>query len=361
MRQQLPLTERPLYPNALLSDVVRTIENSRRRIAVVVSSDGGLLGTLTDGDVRRCLLAGGTLQTPAVEAMNRNPITAKAGSPNGYLMDLMKRGNVMSIPIVSNEGNFVRIIHLNDLDLEEEEISKETGFEIAVIMAGGEGKRLRPVTKTIPKPMIKICGTPLIERQVLRLAKAGIHKVYISINYLSQIIEDHFGDGSAFGIRIGYLHEKKKLGTAGALSLLPERLRRPIIVINGDILTTSDFISLYAYHKDNEADVTVAAVDYRVSIPYGVIRVDGSSVTGLEEKPSQRFLCNAGIYAMSPDTIDLIPAETYYNMTDLIRDSLANNLEIAVFPVHEYWSDIGTHDDLKKARAVFSNISRLHD
>jgi dTDP-glucose pyrophosphorylase len=355
------MTERPLYPDALLSDVVRKIENSRRRIAVVVSSDGRLLGTLTDGDVRRCLLGGGTLQTPAVEAMNHNPITAEVGSPTGYLMDLMKRGNVMSIPIVTSEGHFVRIIHLNDLDLEEKEISKETGFEIAVIMAGGEGKRLHPVTKTIPKPMIKICGTPLIERQVLRLAKAGIKQIYISLNYLSQIIEDHFGDGSAFGIRICYLHESNKLGTAGALSLLPKQLQRPIIVINGDILTTSDFISLYAYHKDNNAVVTVAAVDYRVNIPYGVIRAYGSSVTGLEEKPSQRFLCNAGIYAMSPDAIDLIPSETYYNMTDLIGDCLTNNLEVAVFPVHEYWSDIGTHDDLKKARAVFSNISKLHD
>ncbi len=355
------MTEKPLSSKALLCDVVRAIEDSRRRIAVVVSNERRVLGTLTDGDVRRCLLAGGSLQTPAVEAMNRSPLVAAVGSSTSYLLKLMRQGNVMSIPIVDKEERFVQVVHLTDLDPENGEIAVETCFAAAVIMAGGEGTRLQPLTKTMPKPMVNICGVPLLERQVRRLAKAGIRRIYISVNYMSHVIEDHFGDGSAFGIKIDYLREKNKLGTAGALSLLPERPKGPLIVINGDILTTSDFISLYTYHNDNGAIVTVAAVDYRVNIPYGVIRTNGSYVTGWEEKPSQRFLCNAGIYALTPEAIDFIPAERFYNMTDLIENCMTHKYKVAVFPVHEYWSDIGTPDDLEKARTVFADISRNND
>lgn len=174
-------------------------------------------------------------------------------------------------------------------------------------MAGGEGMRLRPLTETIPKPMVDIGGVPLIERQIQRLVRAGIRRAYISVNYLSHIIEKHFGDGVDFGLEICYLREQEKLGTAGALSLLPERPVAPIIVMNGDILTTSDFGSLYAFHNNYSAQVTVAAVDYRVNIPYGVIRAEGPYVTELAEKPSQRFLCNAGIYAVSPLALGMLP------------------------------------------------------
>lgn len=347
------MTEKPLDSRAPLVEAVRAIEASRRRIAIVIADDGRLLGTLTDGDVRRCLLAGGTLDTPVSEAMNRKPQTAPADSSDTYLLDIMRHWNIVAVPLVDDAGRFLKLVHLSDLSPAEKSRGA-SDFAFAVIMAGGEGRRLRPITENIPKPMVDIGGVPLLERQIERLAQAGLKRVYLSVNYLSHIIEDYFGNGEKFGLEIRYLKEYEKMGTGGALSLLPERPQGPIVVMNGDILTTSDFSSLNAFHNSHGADVTVAAVDYRVEIPFGVIQNDGPYVRGLAEKPSQRFLCNAGIYAVSPASLDLVPARAPFNMTDLIELCLSQNRRVAVFPVHEYWSDIGTPADLDKARSLFS-------
>jgi dTDP-glucose pyrophosphorylase len=348
------MSDSQLRPDAPLMAAVRAIEFSRRRIAVVVDDEGYLLGTLTDGDVRRCLLDGGTLATPVARAMNSQPVTAKLDSPSSYLLDLMRRGNILALPQVDDEGHFKRLVHLTDLCIETSEASKISAFEFAVIMAGGEGMRLRPLTEKIPKPMLDIGGLPLLERQIQRLVRNGVRRVYLSVNYLWRVIEEHFGDGTGFGIEIRYLREKEKLGTAGALSLLPETPSSPILVMNGDILTTSSFDNLFAFHQSNGAYVTVAAVDYRVNIPYGVIHAEGQFIRRLEEKPSQRFFCNAGIYAVSPQTLDLLRQAEHCNMTDVVETCLSRNFPVAVFPVHEYWSDIGTPDDLEKARTFFS-------
>lgn len=347
------MTEKPLGSQAPLVEAVRAIEASRRRIAIVIADDDRLLGTLTDGDVRRCLLAGGTLDTPVAEAMNRKPQTAPSDSSDTYLLDIMRHWNIVAVPLVDEGGRFLKLVHLSDL-APAEKSRGASDFAFAVIMAGGEGRRLRPITENIPKPMVDIGGVPLLERQIERLAQAGLKRVYLSVNYLSHIIEDYFGNGEKFGLEIRYLKEYEKMGTGGALSLLPERPQGPIVVMNGDILTTSDFSSLNAFHNSHGADVTVAAVDYRVEIPFGVIQNDGPYVQGLAEKPSQRFLCNAGIYAVSPASLDLVPAQAPFNMTDLIELCLSQNRRVAVFPVHEYWSDIGTPADLDKARSLFS-------
>ncbi len=350
------MIERTLRADAPLVEAVRAIEASRRRIAVVANADGLLRGTLTDGDVRRCLLAGGSLATPVEQAMNPQPLSAQDGSTDGHLLDLMRHRNVLAIPLVDEQGRFCRLVHLNDLS-PDDAARVPANFAFAVIMAGGEGMRLRPITERIPKPMVDIGGVPLLERQIERLAKAGLKRVYLSVNYLSHVIEQHFGDGARFGLDIGYLREREKLGTAGALTLLPERPEAPIVVMNGDILTTSDFGSLHAFHQSHGAEVTVAAVDYHIHIPFGVIHTDGPFVTGLAEKPSQRFLCNAGIYAVSPSALSLLPHGSPFNMTDLIDACLAAKRPVAVFPVHEYWSDIGTPADLEKARQLFSEAA----
>lgn len=348
------MSEIILNPEAQLLDAVRAIEVSHRRMAVVVDMDQRIIGTLTDGDVRRCLLSSGSLQTPVIQAMNLSPLVAYEGSSAGHLIDLMRKRNVMAVPIVDERMRFLRLVHLIDLELPQDGNLTPTEFDFAVVMAGGEGLRLRPLTDNIPKPMVEIDGTPLLERQISRLVRAGLKRVYISVNYLSHVIESHFGDGANFGVEIRYLREKEKLGTAGALSLLPERPTKPILVMNGDILTTCDFGSLHAFHQSHNAQVTVAAVDYRVNVPYGVINTQGVFATELVEKPSQRFLCNAGIYVVSPLTLDLLQGNSKINMTDIIDTCLKRELPVAVFPVHEYWSDIGTPDDLEKARALFS-------
>lgn len=351
------MSERPLQPDALLVDAVNAIETSRRRIAIVTDEGGRVIGTLTDGDVRRCLLAGGTLETPVSRAMNPNPVVGQVNSAHGYLIDLLRRANVMALPLVDADGVFQRVVHLTDLG-HEEPIDDARGFAFAVIMAGGEGTRLRPMTHEVPKPMLEIGGMPMLARQIERLSRAGIKRVYLSVNYLAHVIEEHFRDGADFGIEVRYLREQERLGTAGALSLLPERPEAPVLVMNGDILTTSDFGSLFAFHRSCGAHITVAAVDYRVNIPYGVLHAEGASVTGLTEKPSERFLCNAGIYAVSPSALNLLRDSTFQDITDLIQRCLHQDLPVAVFPVHEYWSDVGTPDDLDRARALFAEPGR---
>jgi NDP-sugar pyrophosphorylase family protein len=290
------------------------------------------------------------------QAMNTSPLSAPDGSSEGYLLDLMRRGNILAVPLVNAAGGFVRLVHLTDLAPQEDQVGAAS-FAFAVIMAGGEGMRLRPITKNIPKPMVEIGGVPLLERQIQRLADSGLKRVYLSVNYLSHVIEEYFGDGAHFGIDIRYLKEHRKMGTGGALALLPEQPEGPFIVMNGDILTTSDFGNLYAFHLNHRADVTMSAIDYRIHIPYGVIHTEGAYATGLAEKPSQRFLCNAGIYAVSPQALPLMPRGEPFNMTDLIEACLAARRQVAVFPVHEYWSDIGTPADLEKARSLFSKAA----
>lgn len=354
------MSEKPLLPQASLMDAVLAIELSRRRMTVVVAEDGQLLGTLTDGDIRRYLLAGGSLENLAIQAMNSSPITAEITYSDGFLKDLMRSGNVTALPLVDEIGRFVRLIHLMDLIKEtKDNVGSSLEFSFAVIMAGGEGTRLRPFTENTPKPMVDVGGVPILARQIKRLVDVGIHRIYISVNYLGHVIEEYFGDGHDYGVEIRYLREHEKLGTAGALSLLPEKPNSPIIVMNGDILTTFNFDSFYTYHEEHGVMVTVAAIDHRVNIPYGVIRTSGQFVSELVEKPSERFLCNAGIYAISPEVLSLIPSGKFRNMTDLIGSCLEKKIPVAVFPIHEYWSDIGTPDDLEKARVHFAKMEIL--
>lgn len=346
------LIEKPLHSDAQLIEAIRAIEATSRRTAVVVDRDRKLIGTLTDGDVRRALLAGADLDTKVSQAMNRNPTYAHVNDPGSSLFDLMKSKNIVAIPLVDDSGYFVRLVHLYDLAPGERNFS-EAGFSFALIMAGGEGKRLRPITARLPKPMVEIGGIPLLERQVNRLAGAGLTSVYISVNYMSNVIENHFGSGERFGLRITYLRESEKLGTGGALKLLTERPKSPFVVMNGDIVTTCSFKSLADFHRDHDVALTVAAIDYRINIPFGVLSTKGAFVTNVIEKPSQRFLCNAGVYALSPQVLDYLPNEVAFDMTDLIKEVLTRRYPVAVFPMHEYWSDIGTPADLERVQDLF--------
>lgn len=345
--------DRPLKVGCALVNAIEAIELSLRRIAVVLSDDGALLGTLTDGDIRRCLLAGGTLQTPVESAMNRSPLIALETSPKELMLEIMKSGNVLALPLVDSLGRYSRIIHINDINVEVQGKSS-TVFEFAVIMAGGEGRRLRPLTDSIPKPMVDIGGVPLLERQITTLKKCGIDKVYVAVNYLGHMIEEYLGDGKKFGLEILYLRESSKMGTAGALSLLNASPKGPILVMNGDVVTQSSLDGLGVFHLEHDAEITVGAIHYNVSVPFGVIENDGVVIKGLVEKPSQRFLCNAGIYALSPAALSLIPSNEYFDMTTLVEICLKNGLVASVFPIHEYWSDIGTPADLEAVRSLFS-------
>lgn len=351
------MSESTLSPDNTLMEAVQLIENSVKRLAVVLSKGKHVVGTLTDGDIRRCLLQGCTLETPVTEAMNQSPVVTSVNTSDSSLRELLDKNNIRSLPLIDIDNRYVRTFHEMEFVSGTDGVAGEKTFSAAIIMAGGEGTRLRPFTENLPKPMIEINGIPLLERQVRRLVKMGITTIYISVNYLSEVIKEHFGDGSGFGVVINYLHEDKKLGTAGALSLLPKlESSEPIIVMNGDVLTTSDFMNLYHFHKEHNSVVTVSAINYHVDIPYGVIDFEGTEVKALLEKPSQKFFCNAGIYALSVDVLNNIPVDTFWNMTDLIEKCLLDKTKVTVFPVHEYWSDIGTPTDLEKARKEFKGI-----
>ena len=350
-----------ISPNETLYDAIRVIEESAKRLAVVIAADGFVIGTLTDGDIRRCLLSGGKLDTSVKKAMNPNPVLAPATSTDAYIVELLVRHHLRALPLVSSSGKYVRAVHISDLQPFDDPDTAVGKFELAVLMAGGEGKRLRPLTENLPKPMVEIGGIPILERQIRRLGKSGIKLIYISTNYLSAIIEEHFGDGSRFGVSIAYLRETRKMGTAGSLGLLPVRPGGPILVMNGDIMTTSDFGHLYNFHIEQKSSITVGVVNYHVEIPYGIIDCNGPDFVGIQEKPSQQFLCNAGIYAMSPDVLSELRAEVYIDMPDLLQKCQAKNMPVAVFPIHEFWTDIGTKADLVNARRVFSRKPEFYN
>ena len=338
-----------------LLDAVKAIEESPYRAVVVIDEDGTLLGTLTDGDIRRSLLNKGDLNIKLENVMNKEPITVEQHKSFDFIFNLMQKANVLALPIVDSKNKFIKLIHLKELSKKKNISFDKSGFSFAVIMAGGKGKRLRPLTNNLPKPMIEIDGIPLLERQINKLSQIGIKKIYISINYLSDIIENYFKDGSNHGVQIRYLKESEQLGTAGSLSLLPEKPKGPILVMNGDVLTNSNFRSFYEFHIQSNAFMTVSAIDFKITIPYGVIREEKGFIQKLEEKPSQGFFCNAGIYSISPICLELITKTDFFNMTDLIELCLSKKHPVAVFPIHEYWSDIGTPNDLEQARNFFIN------
>lgn len=347
----------PLKSSAKIMDAVRVIEAGRRGIAVVVDEDGLLCGTVTDGDIRRAILAGNGLDSAIERAMNKTPLTAPFGSSRKHIADLLLQKSLEAIPLVDSAGKFVEIIHLRDIQPEATTGGGE-GFAAAVIMAGGEGKRLQPLTDNLPKPLIEVGGTPMIERQVRDLVCAGVPQIYISVNYLGHMIEDHFGDGARFDTCISYLHEKEKMGTAGALSLLPELPEAPILVMNGDVLTNPSFKNLYLYHLEQQSIMTIAATEYQIEIPYGVLETDGACVTGISEKPSQRFLCNAGIYVLSPEVLNLMPQKVPCDMPDLVEVMLKTSHPVSVFPIHEYWADVGNPHDLERAEQDFRQMEK---
>jgi len=352
------MNEPTISGTATVRDAVRVIELVRKTIAVVLGDDGAVLGTVSDGDVRRAIMSGHGLDGPVSQIMNPEPALAVEGSSDSYLMHMLGERGLEAVPVVDSHGKFVRVVYRGDLERQPAE-RRET-FACAVIMAGGPGSRLGELTRSTPKPMLPVGGTPLLERAVHRLADAGVKRIYIAVNYLHHKIEDHFRDGGEFGVEIRYLREKQRLGTAGALSLMQESPEGQLLVINGDVLTTFDYSRLYAYHLEQRANLTVGVIEYHVEIPYGVVRVTDDLASGLEEKPSQRFLCNAGIYGLSPDMLARIPKAQPYDMTQLIEQSIGAGERVHVFPIHEYWTDIGHPEDLERARSDVNRLDGTH-
>jgi dTDP-glucose pyrophosphorylase len=338
-----------------LRDTMKYIDLNEKGIVLVVDNEQKLVDTITDGDIRRAIMSGASLDNPIttllkkkVRSQSRGPITAPHGTSKTKLYQLMKENVVRQIPLLDNEDRVVDLVSI------EEIMPDVSCTPQAVVMAGGLGKRLRPLTKDLPKPMLSIGDRPLLERIIEQLRNSGIKKVNITTHFKSEKISDHFGDGSDFGIDIQYVSENLPLGTAGAVGLI-ENFNQPILVINGDIITDVDFKAMQAFHQEHSADLTVGVRQYDFKVPYGVIETQGIQLKKLNEKPTYSFFVNAGIYLLDPDVQQFIPKGERYDMTDLINCLLAVNRSVVSFPIIEYWLDIGKHSDYKRAQEDLEN------
>lgn len=338
-------------PTTSIREVMNRIDQNAKGIALVEDGEHRLVATITDGDIRRAILAGVDLDLPAQVLLQKRanteyavPVTVTAGTPVTDMLHLMTEANLRHIPVVDESGHLVDLAVLSDLIKEY-----ELPLMRAVIMAGGYGTRLRPLTDELPKPMLPIGDRPLLEIIVNGLREAGIRQVHVATHYKGDMIAEHFKDGQDFGVDIRYVKEDQPLGTAGALSLLDES-DEPLLVINGDILTRVDFRAMLNFHREHEADLTVAVRQYEFRVPYGVIDTDGVAVTGISEKPLVQQFINAGIYLLNPSIRRLIPNGQHYDIPDLIQQLLKEGRPVVCFPIREYWLDIGKSDQYDQAK-----------
>ncbi|MCF8031897.1 MAG: nucleotidyltransferase family protein [Desulfarculaceae bacterium] len=339
MTQENPLC---IPQGATVRQAMKAIDHNKQGIVLVVDGQGCLVGTITDGDVRRFLLTSGGLDEPADPLVWRNPVTAPQDATHAELLELLAEHKLRNIPLLDQAGRPTGVFSLRDA------LEGGDGAPVAAILAGGEGKRLRPLTNDVPKPMLQVGDTPLLQRIVENLVSAGFKRIHISVNYKRELIEKHFGDGAAFGAQISYLREETKLDTAGPLALLPPPAA-PLLVINGDVYTAADLERLYEFHLAQRCVMTVAATEYRVKVPYGVLKLAGHLMLGMEEKPEQTFYCNGGIYVINPEILRLIPRGQPFGMNDLLERVLSAGLPVAAFPIHESWVDVGQMTDLERA------------
>lgn len=341
-----------IAPEATLGDAIRRIDESAQQMAMVVDADDRLLGMVTDGDVRRALLRGLGMDAPVAEVMNAHPRSLPIGASRAAQIAEMQRASIRQLPLLDEGG---RVVALSML---AEQLAPPRRDNLVVLMAGGLGSRLAPLTDDCPKPMLSIGNQPLLQTILENFIAEGFHRFAFSVNYLSEKVEQHFGDGSAWNVSIDYIHETKRLGTAGALSLLPQRPDAPVIVMNGDLLTKVSFAQMLEFHDHYGASGTMGVRDYEFQVPYGVVATDAHRIARIEEKPIQRFFVNAGMYVLSPEALDLIPSDTFYDMPTLFSTLLENGRETAVFPVREYWLDIGHLADYQRANGEFSEVFR---
>ena len=338
------LTSILLNPKDTLQEAIKVLNTGGMRIAVVVDKQLTLLGIITDGDIRRALLQQKAMNTFVEEFMNKNPLIASKNENREKILQKMHNENILAIPVLDSKGVFI------DLETIHEIIKKPKIHNPIIIMAGGYGKRLHPLTEDTPKPLLKVGSEPILESIIKRLSDFGFCKFLISTHYKSEMITDYFKDGSKWNVNIEYIHEKEPMGTAGALTLLPKKFSKlPIILMNGDLVTELDFLSLLENHNNSGSDVTVCAVEYDFQVPYGVIEVNETKIKSIVEKPTHKFFVNAGIYVINPDVITNLDHSSYLDMTDFLTERLDINDGINIFPLFEKWLDIGRITELNQA------------
>lgn len=327
-----------------LADTIARVDASALQVALVADETEKLVGVVTDGDIRRAILRGVTLDSPTSTVMNPHPKTLRVGVSREVILAFMRVHVVRQVPLLDAKGTIVELALLDDL------VGARELPNWVVLMAGGLGTRLRPLTETLPKPMLPVAGKPILESIVLSVVEQGFRRIFLAINYKAEMIREHFGDGSQWGVSIEYLQEKAQLGTAGALSLLPEPPEASMVVMNGDLLTHANLTSLLDFHDDHKSAGTMAVREYDFRVPYGVVDLDGTSISGIEEKPLQRFFVNAGIYALSPTAVKMIPRDKVFDMPSLFALLIESGMNTIAYHLREYWLDIGRLEELERAQ-----------
>lgn len=328
-----------------IRSALNVIDKEALRIALVVDQNQHLLGVITDGDIRRGLLRSLPLDSRVKEVMNVAPLTIQPNETKKKIIEIMEKNSVFALPIVENG----KVIGLETL---QEAMHKPQYNNPVFIMAGGFGTRLRPLTDNCPKPMLHIGDKPILETVIQRFINAGFVNFYISTHFMPEQIQAHFGDGSKWGINIHYVYEDSPLGTGGALGLLPKDMPDlPIIMMNGDVLTKMNFERLLEFHNENNAHATMCVREYDYQVPYGVINGKGNKIISMVEKPTQRFFINAGIYVVSQELARSVPLDHIIDMPTLLELHIGKQKDVLMFPIHEYWLDIGRMDDFNRAQA----------
>ena len=331
------------YKETLLN-ALKNLEKNNAQIVLVIDKKGKLLGTISDGDIRRNLIVGKSLKTKVTEIMNKNFVSLDKDFSKQNILEIMRTKDINQIPIIDKDGKVIDIVLLREL------IKITKNYENPVlIMAGGIGSRLMPFTENCPKPMLRVGEKPILEILLERLIENGFRNFYISVNYLKEQIIDYFNDGKKWNVNIRYLKEKKRLGTAGSLSLLPKNLKEPFIVMNGDILTKFNIYQLLDFHKKNHSFATICAREYEFKVPFGVIESNGIELREIVEKPTYKSFVNAGVYMFDPQVLKIIKSNESLDMPELIERIRNLKKKINVCPIHEYWIDIGRHETLNKA------------
>jgi len=337
-------------PRSNIKHAMEVIDKSGKGIALVIDDNKRLLGTVTDGDIRRAILKGISLEESVKTIMNEHYTFVTPNYSKRLVENIFEQKRINQIPVLDDNMRVVDIIFYHEF---HQQPTKENWV---VIMAGGLGTRLYPLTKKIPKPMLKVGAKPILETIIEQLKSFGYKNIILSLNYKGEIIQNYFQDGSNFGVDIKYVKEKKRLGTAGAIRLARKYLDKSFLVINGDILTKMNFEQFMQYHTKHKNLITIATRKYELEIPYGVVKIQEESVINLREKPTIEFFISGGIYCLEPAVIDEIPRDKYFDITELINIYLSKGEKVGSFPITEYWMDIGQMEDYNQANMDYEGL-----
>ncbi len=331
-------------------DAIKVIDSSLARAALVVNDKMQLVGTITDGDIRRGILKGVKLESNVDAVMNHRPVTASLGKDIEFYEAELEKYKILQLPLVDADKVVCGFYIASEIGLEKEKPNS------VVLMVGGLGTRLGDLTTDCPKPMLKVGGKPILETIISNFKEEGFKSFFLAVNYKSEMIENYFEDGKEFGVKIEYLRENKRMGTAGSLSLLDDKISAPIVVMNGDLLTSISINEMIKFHQDTGAVATTCIREYGFQVPFGVVEVQGTSLLSITEKPTRKCFVNAGIYVIEPSVLNKIPKDEVLDMPSLLNSLLEEGKKISAFPIREYWLDIGRREDFDRAREDYSGI-----